>query len=363
MPPSSIDVAVLALCALCSGNLDIDPGRISETLPAAATVAGMLRVLAAVVLALLVAPATAHATWPGANGMIAMRCAGICTINPDGSGARMLPGEGSPSFSPDGDWIVHTRSEPNAFPFDIWVMRSDGSDERRLTTEHAYDYEPSWSPDGTRIVFHSTRDLDRTSIWSMAADGSDVRPILTGDSGDGWPSYSRDGSRLLVMRGTYSAPEWCFTPSAHVVSLRPERLDPRRLTEPGSGAGRPDVSPDGARVVINSGRNVASCPQDPEALFTFALDGSSQRTLCSPATRGSELIQPVWSPDGQSIVATTPPAIRGGDLRAASRRRHPRRDHPRPARGTARLGSDLPGGLAAVHRRGDALVPQRAARA
>ena len=191
-------------------------------------------------------------------------------------------------------------------------MRSDGSDERRLTTEHAYDYEPSWSPDGTRIVFHSTRDLDRTSIWSMAADGSDVRPILTGDSGDGWPSYSRDGSRLLVMRGTYSAPEWCFTPSAHIVSLAPDGSDPRPLTEPGSGAGRPDVSPDGARVVINSGRNVASCPQDPEALFTFALDGSDQRTLFSPATRGSELIQPVWSPDGQSIVATTPPAIRGG---------------------------------------------------
>src|SRR5215212_2476264 len=174
------------------------------------------RVLPIILLALLVAPAAAHATWPGGNGMIAVRCGGICTINPDGSGARMLPGEGSPSFSPDGNWIAHTRSEPDAFPFtDIWVMRSDGSDARRLTTEHGYDYEPSWSPDGTRIVFHSTRDLARTSIWSMAADGSDVRPILTGDTNDSWPTYNRDGSRLLVARGIYSSPEHCFGPSAH----------------------------------------------------------------------------------------------------------------------------------------------------
>src|SRR3954454_676036 len=272
------------------------------------------RLLPIILLALLVAPAAAHATWPGGNGMIAVRCAGICTMNPDGSGARMLPGgEGTPSFSPDGNWIVHTRSEPDAFPFtDLWVMRSDGSDARRLTTEHGYDDEPSWPPDATRIVFHSTRDLARTSIWSMAADGSDVRPIVTGDMYDSWPTYNRDGSRLLVARGVYSVPSWGFTPSAHILSLAPDGSDPRPLTEPGAGAGRPDVSPDGARVVISSGRNIVSCSHDSEQLFTFALDGSDQRAVFSPATASSELIQPVWSPDGRSILATTPPATRGG---------------------------------------------------
>jgi Tol biopolymer transport system component len=60
-----------------------------------------------------------------------------------------------PRFSPDGERIAYVSHEADG-KGDIWVMEADGSNHRRLTVrDDAYDYFPSWSPDGTQIVFCS----------------------------------------------------------------------------------------------------------------------------------------------------------------------------------------------------------------
>ena len=56
--------------------------------------------------------------------------------------------------------------------FDIWVMRRDGTDVRRLTTDPARDVAPAWSPDGRRIAFMSSRDNPEFDLYEMNADGS-----------------------------------------------------------------------------------------------------------------------------------------------------------------------------------------------
>ena len=61
-----------------------------------------------------------------------------------------------PSFSPDGTRIAfHSNRSGN---FEIYTINVDGSNLTRLTDHPADDFAPEWSPDGSRIVFHSDRD-------------------------------------------------------------------------------------------------------------------------------------------------------------------------------------------------------------
>jgi TolB protein len=85
-----------------------------------------------------------------------------------------------PAWSPAGDRIAFVSEE--AGNDEIYSINPDGSDLRRLTTNTwEWDKHPSWSPDGTQIIFWSNRGSGRRQIWIMNADGSNQRPLL--DSG------------------------------------------------------------------------------------------------------------------------------------------------------------------------------------
>jgi dipeptidyl aminopeptidase/acylaminoacyl peptidase len=55
--------------------------------------------------------------------------------------------------------------------FELYTMKPDGSDVRRLTDNPASDLQPAWSPDGQRIAFTSNRS-GNSDIWVMDADGT-----------------------------------------------------------------------------------------------------------------------------------------------------------------------------------------------
>lgn len=89
----------------------------------------------------------------------------------DPAGPRSLYAE----WSPDGTQLTFTSDRHG--DREIYLMRADGSDVRRLTSDAAEDTRPRWSPDGRRIAFQSWRHGGGMEVYVMNAHGTDVRRL------------------------------------------------------------------------------------------------------------------------------------------------------------------------------------------
>ncbi|MBS1796880.1 MAG: serine/threonine-protein kinase [Acidobacteria bacterium] len=122
----------------------------------------------------------------------------IFRVNADGTGERDLTNnpafDSDASFSPDGREIVFVSDRDGNF--EICVMNADGSNPRRLTHNGFDDTKPAWSPDGRRIAFTTNRDGDE-EIYIMDADGSNPRRLTDALGDDREPQWSPDGRRIV----------------------------------------------------------------------------------------------------------------------------------------------------------------------
>jgi Tol biopolymer transport system component len=117
-----------------------------------------------------------------------------------GSDLRQITTQPGPEFdaawSPDGERVVYRDSRRGINNDDeIYVASVDGSDARNLTANAANDWGPDWSPDGEWIVFNSDRDPPMSG-YLVRPDGTDLRRIET-DVWVEYPSFSPDGTRIV----------------------------------------------------------------------------------------------------------------------------------------------------------------------
>jgi Tol biopolymer transport system component len=197
----------------------------------------------------------------------------------------------SPAPSTDA-WLAFSAARNNNS--DIYLIDADvtmgGTDPvtmKRLTTNPAADFDPTWSPDGTQIAFRSQRD-GNDEIYLMKADGT-CQLNLTNDSGDDWsPAWSPDGKRIAFAHFFDGNP---FTDIA-VINI--DGTGFQRLTE--GGGEYPDWSPDGTRIAFASAR------AGNYELYVMNADGANQiRLTDNPAYD----MLPTWSPDGLQIAFDT----------------------------------------------------------
>ena len=140
----------------------------------------------------------------------------IVVVNADGSGLRALtrgvtPGNGRsrpasgfedwfPAWSPDGRSIAFARRAvgPLATPFQIYVMRSDGSNVTRLTNNVVSFVHPGWSPDGRSIAADGLVG-DQSQIYAVDPGGPGVHALTSGP-GQSWnPQWAPDGSAIAFL--------------------------------------------------------------------------------------------------------------------------------------------------------------------
>ena len=145
----------------------------------------------------------------------------LYTMNVDGSDIRRLtstPGyDGGAFFSPDGKQIVYRSWHPTGDSLrayqdllrqglvrpnrmEIWVMNSDGSNQRQITSLGGANFAPFFTPDGKRVIFSSNYKNPRSrnfDLYLVNLDGSNLEQVTTDTEFDGFPMFSPNGKELV----------------------------------------------------------------------------------------------------------------------------------------------------------------------
>ena len=251
---------------------------------------------------------------PTQNGLLVYEAqvgnhAQLFTIKADGEGARQLTHFGDSDavwaeWSPSGDQIAFERdvyAGAHVNHAAIYTMDADGGRLRSLTPK-GLNGRPSWSPDGTLIVFSTLHYGKQATVSVMAANGSRARRVVTTPLpckrwcglGLESPTFSPDGKRIAFvwLKKGGSA---IFTTNATGGGLK--QVTPWQNTV----ADKIDWSPDGARIAFSSpGFGVRSGVSSN--VFTVQPDGTGLLQITD--SRGGKINNGLdsWSPDGKKIA-------------------------------------------------------------
>ena len=242
---------------------------------------------------------------------------------------------GDPQISPDGKQIVYARrfmdimkDRPRSH---LWIINSDGSDHRPLTSGGGSNSSPRWSPDGSKLLYVSSSDGSAQLYlrWMDTGQTARLTQLTRSPSSLMW---SPDGTWIAFTMLVPEKPEplaqmpakpegalWAKPPKVirklqyradgagyledgfvQLFVLSAEGGTPRQITSGAFHAGTPSWTPDGKFLIFSSNRH-KDWEYDPlnSEVYEVSLDGGPIRSLTD---RQGPDGSPVVSPDGKKIA-------------------------------------------------------------
>jgi eukaryotic-like serine/threonine-protein kinase len=201
--------------------------------------------------------------------------------------------EGEPSFSADGQRLAYVSDRTG--DFEIFLKQISGGPDINLTNNKADDVQPAFSPDGKQIAFVSTRSSSSNllypgvdysllggDIWVMPALGGSPRRIA--ESGN-FPSWSPDGTAIIYTRGTSWFRQKMYRVSAQGGDPKEIPITFKSDESPAPFWLHPSYSADERWIAFDAGGKI----------FVVSAAGGEARAIVDGQ-------HPAWTSDGQSII-------------------------------------------------------------
>lgn len=211
----------------------------------------------------------------------------------------------SPSWSSDGKRFVFIRTG-DAYS-DLYSYNLDTNQMAQLTRNKpnaqegtkvyvdnsVWALDPNWAPTGDTIAYVSDLQTAKDFLWIMQGLGNPPRQVaastVNGDNVEN-PSFSPDGTKIVFTQRTTKENDTERTTSLWVVDLNTGQLTP--LVKSDSGTYDGNWSPDGKWIAFIQRDGTAN------DLWVVPADGGQPTQL----TQGKSLASPVWSPDSSQIA-------------------------------------------------------------
>lgn len=257
----------------------------------------LVAVTAAASVAAVVFATAASATYPGvANGRLAFGTTldgntDVYSVRPSGAAWHRLTDQAGfdacPAYSSDGQWIAWCsfESPSGTGTGGIWVMRQNGTEKQQVTSP--FGAFPDFSPNDEKIAFlGAPPGSTNVDIWVVDRDGSNLTRLTSAAGQDQFPAWSPDGSKIVF--------ESTRTGVKQVWVMNSDGTDQTQLTfDPTPKDQVPDWSPDGSQIAYVERTN----PTGGD-LWLMNADGSGQHAI----TSGADKLGTAWSPDGAQIA-------------------------------------------------------------
>lgn len=230
----------------------------------------------------------------------------VFVMDADGSNLTQLTdysiGAENPAWSPDGNRIAFAAIKDGG----IYTINADGTNLTRIVYKTAYDEYtdtwnivandyPSWSPDGSKIVYQSFGDEDsgttvaNANIYVVNSGGGTPTGLTSDLFYEGMPSWSPDGSKIAFVFFRYESTNYG---NYQILTMNTDGSNKVQWTNSDITWNNlnPDWSPDGTKILFTGDGD------EHQGVFCINLEDKSQKFI--GVIGGS----PKWSPDGTKII-------------------------------------------------------------